>query len=160
MIMVNQYIKNGNFIKKLEHWTQGPEPFDPQFKPHGDGNSIHLPISASLQQPFPEMPGKTMRLEFEVRSAQPDVDQAMFTVSVGGFNSDGAAQVSPVSGLASSEWQTYSVRVYFQRPLKHCFLMASLPSPALIKGQQAPSVAPALAAVRFANFRLFEEPKA
>jgi hypothetical protein len=160
MIMATEYIKNGNFIKQLEHWTQSSEPFDPQFKPHGDGNSIYLPTSASLQQSFPEMPGKTMRLEFEVCSVQADVNEAIFTVSVGGVNSDGAVQVSPVSGLASSEWQTYSVRVYFQRQLKHCFLLASLPYPALIKGQQTPSAAPAMAPVRFANFKLFEEPDA
>ena len=158
--MAIQYIKNGNFIKQLEHWAQGPEAFDPQFEPHGDGNSIRLPISASLQQLFPGMPGKTMRLEFEARSAQTGIDEAMFTVSVGGFNSEGAVQVSPVSGLASAEWQTYSVRLYFTQQLKDCFLLASLPHPASIKGQQAPSVAPGLAPVRFANFSLIEEPEA
>jgi hypothetical protein len=151
MIKAMQYIKNGNFIYGFKGW-QGPEGFKPDFQPHGDGQSVRLPVNTVISQSLPDLPGRTLHIEFDVISADPLIPEAPFTVSVGGFTSDGSGQVSPVPGVATWEWNRLSVRLYFLAPLSSCFINVTTPRPA--QQDQAPTPGP----VRFGDFSLMEEP--
>ncbi|MCV4284375.1 hypothetical protein [Pseudomonas capsici] len=148
--MATQYIQNGNFSNDFEHWKAATG-FEPDFKPHGDGQSILLPVATVISQSLPDLPGKTLRIEFDACSADNNVAEAIFVVSVGGFNVDGTAQVSPVSGVATPDWQRFTVNMYFQENLTYCFLNVSTPRPASTLAR-TPSMSP----VRFGDFSLVE----
>ncbi|RRV04976.1 hypothetical protein EGJ27_21130 [Pseudomonas sp. v388] len=143
-----QLIKNGNFSHGFKSW-QGPEGFKPDFQPHGNGQSLRLPAGTLISQSLPDLPGKTLRIEFDVRSADPLIPEARFTVSVGGFTADGTAQVSPIPGMATRDWQRLSVRLYFLEALSLCFINVTTPRPADAQGELGP--------VRFADFTLTQE---
>ncbi|WP_434679079.1 hypothetical protein J3P77_01235 [Pseudomonas sp. R1-18] len=147
-----QYITNGNFINGLESW-QAPEGFEPAFEPRPKGQSVRLLTDTLISQTLPDLPGQTLRIEFDVKSADPRVTEPGFAVSVGGFTADGTAQVSPVLGVAPQDWQRLSVRLYFQDQLNNCFINVATPSPAKKKKKRASTLGP----VRFGGFSLTEE---
>jgi hypothetical protein len=151
MIKTMEYIKNGNFINGFKGW-QGPDGFKPDFQPHREGQSVRLPTETLISQPLPDLPGKTLRIQFDVMSADPQIAEAGFTVSVGGFTATGAGQVSPVPGVATQDWQRLSVRLYFLEDLTRCFINVTTPRPADQQNQ-----APALGPVRFGDFSLTED---
>ncbi|WP_426118582.1 hypothetical protein [Pseudomonas sp. DSP3-2-2] len=148
--MATEYIKNGNFINEFKYWTQDSE-FALRFEPYQKGNCIYVPVGCNILQSIPDLPGKTMRIEFEVRSDQ-DVDRAVYVVAVGGVPSEGPPQVSPVPGLATNEWKKVSTRLYFPISLLNCFVTA---------GASVPDVPDGLdRSMWFSNFTLTEEPDA
>lgn len=150
-----QYIKNGNFSDGFNDW-QGQPNFDPEFKPYGDGNSVRLPIATSISQTVPDLPGRNMRIKFDVKSADSQMKEVTFAVSVGGFNADGVAQVSPMFGVATQDWQQFSMVAYFSQDLTHCFVNASTSRPAdAVKGGPSPALS-LIGPVRFGNFSLVE----
>lgn len=151
--MATQYIQNGNFSNDFEHW-KAASGFEPDFKPHGDGQSILLPVATVISQSLPDLPGKTLLIEFDAFSDNPHVDEAIFVVSVGGFNADGEAQVSPVSGIATPDWQRFTVNMYFQENLSYCFLNVSTPRPAL--SDSISTRTPSMSPVRFGDFSLLD----
>lgn len=146
-----EYIKNGNFINDLESW-QAPDGFEPAFEPRPKGQSVRLLTDTLISQTLPDLPGQTLRIEFDVKSADPRVTEPGFAVSVGGFTADGTAQVSPVLGVAPQDWQRLSVRLYFLEPLNNCSINVATPSPADQENQ-----ASTLGPVRFGGFSLTEE---
>lgn len=151
--MATQYIQNGNFKDDFNYW-KGPAGFDPCLERYGFGQSILLPIATNISQSLPDLPGKTLRIEFDALSAEAGVDEAIFVVSVGGFRSDGVVMVSPVNGLATPDWQSFSVNLYFEDDLTSCFLNVSTPRPAI--SANSPQVTPTMSPVRFGNFSLVE----
>ncbi|KQQ53932.1 hypothetical protein ASF84_19230 [Pseudomonas sp. Leaf127] len=152
--MSSDYIKNGNFSDDFKYWKGNPG-FEPHFEAHGQ--SLLMPISSFVSQSLPDLPGHTLRLAFDARSKESETHPGMLTVSVGGFNSEGFAQVSPVAIYATGEWQRFSVRLYFVEPLTYCFLNISTPSPAYPQGtEQEPRPIP-FSPVRVSNLRLTDE---
>ncbi|WP_122317662.1 hypothetical protein [Pseudomonas cichorii] len=149
--MATQYIQNGNFSDGFEYWKAAAG-FTPDFERYGTGQSILLPVATVISQSLPDLPGKTLRIEFDARSVDANVDEAIFVASVGGFNAEGSAQVSPVSGIATPDWQRFSVNMYFLEDLSYCFLNVSTPRPATSESTSAK--APAMGPVRFGNFSL------
>lgn len=155
--MTTEYIKNGNFINEFKYWTQDSE-FDLRFEPHQKGNSIYLPVGCAIEQSIPDMPGKTMRFEFEVRTDK-EVEAPFFAVSVGGLTSDGVLQSSPIFAMTTHEWKKFSVRCYFSVPLVNCYVRAG--TPGSTTDHQVPSdLDAANGPLWYANFSLFEEPEA
>ena len=145
-----QYIKNGNFSQGFDGW-QGPDGFEPDFQAHGQGQSVCVPIATLISQSLPDLPGQTLRIEFDVLSADPHIDAAAFVVSVGGFDAEGSAQVSPVPGIATQQWQRLSVRLYFLEDLNNCFLNVTTSRQEESGARMAPDP------VRFGDFSLMEE---
>ena len=134
--MRNTYVKNGDFTENFAHWE--PADFKPIFKTYGQ--SIQLSAGESITQALPDLPGRTLRIEFDVRSAA--ADTPMFTVSVGGIDEEGTVHVSPVPGSATDKWQRVSTRMYFQSPMTQCVLTVS---------------AADTGSVLFSRFSLFDE---
>ncbi|MEN1834597.1 hypothetical protein AAIM60_17065 [Pseudomonas lijiangensis] len=151
--MATQYIQNGNFKDDFNYW-KGPAGFDPDFERYGLGQSILLPVATNINQSLPDLPGKTLRIEFDALSADPDVNDASFVVSVGGFRADGVIMVSPVSGFATPDWQRFSVNMYFEVDLTSCFLNVSTPRPAV--SARHPEGTFTMSPVRFGDFSLVE----
>ncbi|MBX8519964.1 hypothetical protein K5D37_09790 [Pseudomonas cichorii] len=151
--MAIQYIQNGNFKDDFNYW-KGPVGFDPGLERYGFGQSILLPVATSISQGLPDLPGTTMLIEFDALSADPDVNDASFVVSVGGFRADGVVMVSPVSGVATPDWQRFSVNMYFEDDLTSCFLNVSTPRPAVSASH--PEGAFTRSPVRFGDFSLVE----
>ncbi|MDO7927063.1 hypothetical protein Q6A51_09760 [Pseudomonas sp. KFB-139] len=151
--MAIQYIQNGNFKDDFNYW-KGPVGFDPGLERYGFGQSILLPVATNISQVLPDLPGKALLIEFDALSADAAVEDASFVVSVGGFRADGVIMVSPVTGMATADWQRFSVNMYFEDDLTSCFLNVSTPRPAI--SASSPGVSQAMSPVRFGDFSLVE----
>ncbi|AHF65490.1 hypothetical protein [Pseudomonas cichorii] len=151
--MATQYIQNGNFKDDFNYW-KGPVGFDPGLERYGLGQSILLPVATNISQSLPDLPGTTLLIEFDALSADAAVEEATFVVSVGGFRADGVIMVSPVTGLATPDWQRFSVNMYFEDDLTSCFLNVSTPRPAV--SASSPDIILAMSPVRFGDFSLVE----
>lgn len=151
--MAIQYIQNGNFKDDFNYW-KGPVGFDPGLERYGFGQSILLPVATNISQALPDLPGKALLIEFDALSADAAVEDASFVVSVGGFRADGVIMVSPVTGMATPNWQRFSVNMYFEDDLTSCFLNVSTPRPAI--SASSPGVSQTMSPVRFGDFSLVE----
>ncbi|GFM82326.1 hypothetical protein PSCICN_30180 [Pseudomonas cichorii] len=151
--MAIQYIQNGNFKDDFNYW-KGPVGFDPGLERYGFGQSILLPVATNISQALPDLPGKALLIEFDALSADAAVNDASFVVSVGGFRADGVIMVSPVTGMATADWQRFSVNMYFEDDLTSCFLNVSTPRPAI--SASSPGVSQTMSPVRFGDFSLVE----
>lgn len=156
--MTTEFIKNGNFADKFEHWKQVNE-FELRFEPYGEGNSIYVPVDSAIEQSILPIRGKTMRIEFEVRSDKA-IENTIFLVNVGGVANDGGLHMSPIIDLVTHRWKKVSVRCYFEVPLSKCFVRASEPVTAMA-GHRVSTDLDARQdkqkSLWFANFSLIEE---
>lgn len=128
--MATEFLKNGNFSDGLKYWA-APEGFDPDFKPWpaGDGQSIKLDATeVTVSQFINELPDSTLRIEFDVHSADVKIDEALFVIAVGGYNKEGALNLTPIIGLATEEWEHFSGEITFEEALEKCFVNLSAPS--------------------------------
>ncbi|EKG41281.1 hypothetical protein [Pseudomonas syringae] len=128
--MATEFLKNGNFSDGLKYWA-APEDFDPDFKPWpaGDGQSIKLDATeVTVSQFINELPDSTLRIEFDVHRADVKIDEALFVIAVGGYNKEGALNLTPIIGLATEEWEHFSGEITFEEALEKCFVNLSAPS--------------------------------
>ncbi|MDF7794742.1 hypothetical protein [Pseudomonas syringae] len=128
--MATEYLQNGNFSDGLKYWA-APEGFDPDFKPWpaGDGQSIKLDATeVTVSQFINELPDSTLRIEFDVHRADVKIDEALFVIAVGGYNKEGALNLTPIIGLATEEWEHFSGEITFEEALEKCFVNLSAPS--------------------------------
>lgn len=152
--MATEYLKNGDFSDKLEHW-KAPVGFEPDFKPMpmgGGGQSIKLNTGVTVSQSVTELPGTRLHLEFGVHSAK--LFDAFFVVVVGGYNAEGTMNLTQVVSLATDEWVYYSGDFDFQEKLKDCFLTMSAPADTSSFSRSGRTSASMFGPVRFANFSL------
>lgn len=156
--MATEYIKNGNFADKFEHWKKRNE-FEPRFEAYGKGKSIYVPTDCGIEQSIPDLPGKTMRIEFEVR-AEKRIEETIFLVWVVGNNADGDVDTGLVLATATQHWKKFSMRLFFKQPLSNCSLAAMDPVVAMPGHQVTSDVDSKYRSLWFANFSLIEEPEA
>ncbi|RML33183.1 hypothetical protein ALQ96_01742 [Pseudomonas syringae pv. atrofaciens] len=155
LIMANEYVQNGDFSDGLAHWVT-PEDFEPDFKPMGEGagQSIKLDTGVAISQSIVDLRAKTLHIEFEVMSADLRIEEVLFVVTVGGYNQEGAINLSPVIGLANQEWERVSGDILFGEPLENFFLNVSAPSAAFRHSFSNAIMASPYGPVRFADLSL------
>ncbi|PBP69973.1 hypothetical protein [Pseudomonas syringae] len=153
--MANEYVQNGDFSDGLAHWAT-PEDFEPDFKPMGEGagQSIKLNIGVAISQSIVDLRAKTLHIEFDVMSADLRLDEVLFVIAVGGYNQEGAMNLSPVIGLATQQWEHISGDIKFGELLDDFFLNISAPSEAFILAFSNSRLASPYGPVRFANLSL------
>ncbi|KTB70589.1 hypothetical protein ACTACG_22410 [Pseudomonas syringae] len=153
--MATEYVQNGNFSNDLDHWVT-PGGFEPHFKPKGDegGQSIKLDIGVAISQSIEELRAQSLHIEFDVLSADPRIDEVLFVVTVGGYNKEGAMNLSPVIGLATQQWKRVSGNILFGEQLERFFLNVSAASKASLPSFSDAIKASPYGPVRFANLSL------
>ncbi|GAB7528168.1 hypothetical protein PS3A_05750 [Pseudomonas sp. 3A(2025)] len=118
--MADEFIKNGSFSEQFKDWG-----YVASFEPYLEGLSIRLPYAVMISQALPDLPGKTLRLKFDVRSLEEP--GGYYAVTVGGYRADGSLLAAPVAGLATDQWTTVSGRLFFQEDLSNCFIQLGSP---------------------------------
>ncbi|QQQ50934.1 hypothetical protein JJQ97_01415 [Pseudomonas syringae] len=153
--MATEYLQNGNFIDGLDDWVT-PGDFEPDFKFKGDkgGQSIKLDTGVTISQSIEKLRARTLHIEFEVMSADLRIDEVLFVITVGGYNQEGALELSPVIGLATQQWERVSGDILFGEPLENVFLNVSAPSEAFLASPSNLVMASQYGPVRFANLSL------
>ncbi|KTC57501.1 MULTISPECIES: hypothetical protein [Pseudomonas syringae group] len=151
--MATEYLKNGDFSDNLTHWT-APAGFEPDFKPmEGEGQSIKLNTGVTVSQSIIELPPQRLHLEFDVHNAE-NVGEVFFVVVVGGYNIEGAINLTQVVNFATQEWVHYSGDFDFQAQLRKCFLNISAPADTSSFSPSGLTKASPFGPVRFANLSL------
>ncbi|WP_439857716.1 hypothetical protein [Pseudomonas syringae] len=153
--MATEFLKNGNFIDDLKYWA-APEGFDSEFEPSpgGKGQSIKLNTGVTVSQFIAQLPAPTLHIEFDMLSADLDIDKVLFVIAVGGYNSEGALNLTPVIGLATQEWEHFSGDIPFGEELEKCFVNLSAPSDTSRFSFSNSLLVPLYGPVRFANLSL------